>query len=367
MKKIKVTKKVLNEVGEFVKLKPRTAGEIQRHFNFKFSRTYTEAVIQKLCEHDSSFVYDKTISGLVMYKYSPRTVFRPPEDEFLHKKHVKILLISDIHAGGLQSQLLLLKNHIIPIAQEEKVDVVGIAGDITNGLKHLDYSRGQNIANTGRSQVKIAEEGLLPLIELNVPIYMRSGDHDDWQFTASGYDMVGQLVQNLNYHCLKKRRKELFHLVGFETNYQFEHDGLIVELLHPVKGATKSKSYGPQQYTEARLGEFISFLRGETTRGRSPHVSAYGQFHREIIFYYLDIIHVLIPGLQATTYWEFSKQLVHQVGAWILEVELASRDKKGPFLVSGYGRRYINLDMYVKPRTVEQLEEEWKRIALQQI
>lgn len=149
-----------------------------------------------------------------------------------------------------------------------------------------------------------------------------------------------------------------------ETDYQFRVGEAVMEQSHPSRGATRALSYGPQNMFEDRFAEFIGALRSGGTASGQPHAVFFGQFHREIVFFYGGTLHVLVPGLQLKTGWEHGKGLIHQVGAWVLEMELAKNEGSSFYNTTAFELRYIDLFGKTKKRSIRTLQSDLVQIAL---
>lgn len=354
---------LIERMSELVKEDSRTLGEMERELHLPKKRILE--LFDELSKGDPSFIYDEAGNQLVYNAIPRHNKFGHFEVKVEKKSSTKGLIFSDTHAGCLHAQLHLIGMAIKDAAQEEKPDYIAIPGDIHNGIKHADYARGGNILNTVDGQEALAFNAFSSLIDLGIPVFITSGDHDDWQWTMVGHNMVAALVEKLNYECIKRGKKPVFTYVSDETDYQFQSGEAVIELYHPVRGASRALSYGPQNIQEDRFPEFVREMRGEDNAVRQPHVIFYGQFHREIAFYYAGTVHVLVPGLQAKTHWERGKGLIHQVGAWIFDLEVVKTSKSNDYYnVSSFELRYINLWPKVRKHTIKQLESELVHLGM---
>lgn len=331
---------------------PKTEGELTRvlHINREAVREAIEAL-----KKEGYPISEDEISSRFFKELKPRTDFKtiPKERLYGSVKKLKQIKISDTHYAGLQNQPHLIP-FIIKVGDEEGVDGYVLVGDIHNGLKH-----GGNIVDTIRGQIKVA---FRVLIALNKTTYITPGDHDLWQWSATGADMVQDLVGQLNNELEKRGRQSLFHYIGEATDYRFKENGFVIELLHLSKGKSRGLSYSPQIIFEDRFGEFIKAARGETNSGQPDEIN-YGNWHVEIEFFQAGTIHRLVPGLQGPTSqtggWEHLKGLVHQYGFWLTEV---SKNKDGDIV--SFDSRYFDLTDMVEKHTVEELEDKLVEIAL---
>jgi biotin operon repressor len=334
-----------------IKASPRSIGELCRELHRR--EATIEASISKLREKGAPIVWNE-VANNYYYERIPAEKFStiPAEELYGDLVWIKAMLFSETHYGGLQAQPKVMPV-IRDLGAEYNADFNSHSGDVTNGGKHADYVwRLQNILNRPDDQIALA---VAAMGALDRPTFIRDGDHDTWGTT----DVVAAIVKALNDRRREQGLEPIFHHVTEDTDFQFEVKGFVWELEHLKKGKSRGFSYSPQLIFEDKLGEFVKHSLGEAGGYRQPNVHQYGQWHIEIIFYQGGTIHVLVPGLQAPTGWERSMGLVHQFGAWVLEV---ARNKRGN--VFAFDARYINLSAHMRKRTVKELSEKLIELAL---
>ncbi len=300
-------------------------------------------------------------SGLYSYYEPPRLSFEPiPKSDLYTDKILVEVAFSDTHIGGLYAQPHLF--HLInEIAKEEKADILTISGDIHNGLKHMDYNRGQNILNTSDLQIKAAVKAFI-IFEPPLQVFIRPGDHDMWQMALAGINMVQNLVSQLNDLRKIEGKDPNFHYIDSDNDNRFAFKGFIFELHHIESAQSRGLTTKEQYFHEDRLGRFIKDLRSDHKYGEpQPHAVRAGNWHREMNFFHAGTDFELVPGLQRSTGWELGKGIVHNVGAIVKKLAL---DKYGN--VFRVDRRYLDFSSEIKATKQKDFNQALMEFALKE-
>lgn len=308
----------------------------------------------------------KETSGMFILERGLRKRFSAiPKETLYTDRSIRKLGFSETHFGGRHSQ-----PHLVARLEEMRasgefgtIDVIDHAGDVFNGLRHKDYSRGANVLNTADSQHRAGVE-VMSIFE-STDVFIRPGDHDLWQFSDVGLDMVDRLVTELNLRRRAEGKPENFHYVGSDDFDQYEFRGFRTELKHIMSAQSRGLTTKAQYMTEDRLGDFVKAIRGEKMKKKvppglaMPHHIACGNWHREISFFHNGIAIDLYPGLQAPTAWEQGMGIVHKFGAKVITIGL---DKYGN--IFRYDVRYIDFSDELEVITSKQYEEALLALAL---
>lgn len=317
-----MTKKKKNgfrkEILDLLKKGPMRTGELERALN-KSVETIEE-MIRELQADGENIIWEERIKSYVL-KQGLRIAFDAVTKEVLYTDTcICTLGISETHFGGRHSQ-----PHFVPMAVEYviteefgKIDAACHYGDVCNGMKHEDYNRGENILNTADEQTEIAVE-VLGCFE-GIPVYTRPGDHDMWAYTKIGHDMVKRVVKDLNQLRQIAGKEPHFYYVGSDDGDQAVVKNFILEFKHITTAQSRGLTTKPQYMFEDRIGDFVKWMRGETSQehmAQPDHIGC-GNWHREISFFHGGTAIDLYPGFQGPTSWEKGMGIVHKFGAKII-------------------------------------------------
>ncbi|OGM97233.1 MAG: hypothetical protein A2817_02435 [Candidatus Yanofskybacteria bacterium RIFCSPHIGHO2_01_FULL_39_8b] len=353
------------KILDILKDHPAKVGELERGLNK--SRKTIESTILFLQKRGHQILWDEG-SRRYHLKQGLRTKFEPIAKDVLYTdKVVRKMGISETHIGGRHSQPHFVVLCVVCLRNREfgKIDLVCHYGDVHNGLKHQDYNRGENILNTVDLQVKAANE-VMGLFE-NIPVFIKSGDHDDWQMTAVGTNMVKNLVNGLNLKKQVAGQKPSFSYISPDNGDQIQFNGFVFEFKHITTAQSRGLTTKPQYMFEDRLGDFVKALREEDARDKGIHLNmlsqpdhiGFGNWHREISFFHGGTAMDLYPGFQASTGWEKSMGIVHKFGAKIITL---GKDKFGN--VFRYDVRYLDFSDEIVNITKSDLETALMSFAL---
>lgn len=331
------------EILDFLRSGPKRIGELERALN-KSPETIEETIeeMKSRGENIRWEARDKTY----YIKQGLRSRFEAvPKDVLYTENIIRKLGISETHIGGRHSQ-----PHFVPISaalaktgEFGKIDIVTHYGDVCNGLKHKDYSRGENILNTADEQIDAGIEVLGCYDDL--PVYVRPGDHDMWQYSDLGLNMVKWIIRVLNLLRQIQGKEPNFFYVGSDDSDQATVKGFIFEFKHIMSAQSRGLTTKSQYMFEDRIGDFVKELRGENSQehmAQPDHIGC-GNWHREISFFHGGTAIDLYPGFQASTSWEKDMGIVHKFGAKIVTLR---KDKHGNIFC--YDVRYLDFSSDIK-------------------
>jgi len=350
--------KVGSKILEMLK-RPTRLGELQRELNQ--SESAITLAIEQLVKKGHK-VFFRPVSGTYFLEQPIRTEFEAISKEVLYAGPViRKIGISETHFGGRHSQphFVALIQSMIKSGEFGKIDIVTHYGDVFNGLKHADYSRGSNILNTVKTQMRLGVTVML-CIE-GVPVYIRPGDHDMWQFTTAGIDMVSDLVDKLNLLRKSEGKEPNFHYISSDDNDQVEKNGFLFEFKHITSAQSRGLTTKAQYMFEDRMGDFVKALRGNggSKDTSQPHHIGFGNWHREISFFHGGTAMDLYPGFQEPTTWEQGMGIVHKFGAKIVTL---GKDKNGN--IFRYDVRYLDFTDVIEKITGKDLEDTLVNLSL---
>lgn len=359
MKKRNGNHELASKILETLNKRPAKLGELERAFNQ--SKNAVVLAIDFLKQKGHKVVF-KPVSGMYILEQAVRTKFEAIPKEVLYSgPTIRKVGMSETHIGGRHAQ-----PHFVPIiwamiksGEFGKIDLITHYGDVFNGLKHLDYSRGGNILNGVDLQVDAGIE-IFACLE-GMPVYIRPGDHDMWQFTTAGTNMVRNMIRILNLMRQVEKKEPNFNYVSSDNNDQIELNGFVFEFKHIMSAQSRGLTTKAQYMFEDRMGDFVKALRGNGSSKNiaQPHHIGFGNWHREISFFHGGTPMDLYPGFQESTDWEKNMGIVHKFGAKVVTL---GKDKNGN--IFRYDVRYIDLSDIIEKITGDDLENALKSLSL---
>lgn len=354
---------VANRVLGILKSRPAKIGELERALN-KSKKSINEG-LEYLRSRGHRIVH-RPVSGLYFLEQSVRARFDAVTKEVLYTNDiVRKLGMSETHIGGRHSQphfVAILCNGV-KTGEYGKIDGIDHYGDVFNGLKHPDYNRGGNILNTSDLQIEAGIRVFSCLEEL--PVFIRPGDHDMWQHTASGTNMVANMINQLNSIRRSEGKTANFYYVSSDENDQVVFKGFIFEYKHIMSAQSRGLTTKAQYMFEDRIGDFVKLLqlngrkKNKSSGLAQPDHIGFGNWHREISMFHGGTAMDLYPGFQESTDWEKNMGVVHKFGAKIVTL---SKDKDGN--VFRYDIRYLDLSDQIEKITSKDFGESLLAIAL---
>lgn len=359
MKKRNGNHELASKILETLNKRPAKIGELERAFNK--SKSAIVSAIDFLKQKGHKIVF-KPVSGMYFLEQTIRTKFEAIPKEVLYSgPTIRKIGMSETHFGGRHSQphFVIVICAAIKNGEFGKIELVTHYGDVFNGLKHLDYSRGGNILNGVDLQMRL---GILVMSCFEgVPVYIRPGDHDMWQHTTAGVNMVANLVEKLNLIRKTEGKKQNFHYVSSDNNDQIEFNGFTFEFKHIISAQSRGLTTKAQYMFEDRMGDFVKALRGNggSKNTAQPHHIGFGNWHREISFFHGGTAMDLYPGFQEPTDWEKNMGIVHKFGAKVITL---GKDKNGN--IFQYDVRYIDFTDIIEKITSNDLDDALLNLAL---
>ncbi len=217
------------------------------------------------------------------------------------QREFRLGVVSDTHSGSLWADSEVLED-IYDRFLAEGVSEVLHPGDITHGPGMRGY-RGHLY------EARPDCQGPDGVIEYTIETYPRrrgittrfiSGNHDDWEWQASGRDICKEIAdkrEDLDY--LGRSQADL--LIGPDQQTK-------LRLWHPSGGMAYARSYKAQKNVEAMLG------------GTKPHILLIGHYH-VAGWFAIRNVHTLLCGcVEWQTPYMARKSLQPEVGAYILDL-----------------------------------------------
>ena len=347
------------KILEILSKRPAKIGELERALNKSKSAVMSAIDLLKRKKHR---IVHKPVSGMYFLEQAVRVKFTAIPKEVLYSgPTIRKLGMSETHFGGRHSQphFIVALWAAIKSGEFGKTDLITHYGDVFNGLKHLDYSRGGNILNGVDTQIRLGTI-VMSCFE-GVPVYIRPGDHDMWQYTTAGVNMVANLVEKLNLMRKAEGKEPNFHYVSSDDNDQVETNGFIFEFKHIMSAQSRGLTTKAQYMFEDRMGDFVKALRdkGKLKNTAQPHHIGFGNWHREISFFHGGTAMDLYPGFQEPTDWEKNMGIVHKFGAKVITL---GKDKNGN--IFRYDVRYIDFTDIIEKITGNDLDDALLNLAL---
>lgn len=205
---------------------------------------------------------------------------------------------SDSHLGSKWQQLTYL-NEFYDICQSEGIKTVYHSGDITEGVKmrpgheHDVFLHGSDdqeeyvIANYPKRNGTTTE--------------FITGNHDHSSIKHSGHDIGKRIAE---------KRKDMKYL-GLSNAKVYLTPNCIIELNHPLDGASYALSYAIQKSIDSMTG------------GEKPNIFLNGHHHKSMYLPVYRNVHAFECGtFEAQTPWMRGKRIAANVGGWIIEIHV---------------------------------------------
>lgn len=210
--------------------------------------------------------------------------------------HIRIGIVSDTHLGSKYQQLSYLRETYGRF-EGSGVQEVYHVGDVLDGVDVYRGQHAEQFLHTYDEQIDYAVEHY-PRASFRTKVI--GGNHDLAGVRRGDSDPLRRLAS---------QRPDIEYLGPYSAWPQLSH--LLMYLLHPDGPAAYAISYKLQKIVESFEG------------GRKPHVLAVGHWH-QMAYFHSRNVHAFYPGtFQAQTEHERRKALQPQVGAVLLDIQVA--------------------------------------------
>jgi hypothetical protein len=219
------------------------------------------------------------------------------DEDWYGEKIIRFGVVSDNHLCSKWQQLTFL-NHLYDIFQSEGIATVYNSGDITDGFK-MRVGQEFDIFRYGADdQAQYVIENY-PKREGIITKFI-TGNHDISHIKNGGID-IGRIISN--------KREDMVYLGQLNAKVNITPN-CIVELNHPLDGASYALSYAPQKTIDAMSG------------GEKPNILLNGHHHKAFYMMYRNIHAYECGTTQAQTPWMRGKRIAANMGGWIIEVHV---------------------------------------------
>jgi predicted phosphodiesterase len=267
----------------------------------KKSKRVLEAEMQDLTEEGFQVVCTDN-------KYKLLKAIVPQDNKYIENWNgetvIKFGVVSDTHLCNKWQQLTFL-NTLYDIFQEEEIETVYHAGDLSDGYyrtrpSHI-YELIPGLAGVDAQAQYIIDK--YPQRE-NIVTKFITGNHDDTHIMNGGAN-IGKMIA--------KDRKDMIYL-GMNNAKVNLTPKCILEVNHPIDGAAYALSYTLQKLIDSMMG------------GEKPNILINGHHHKAMYLFYRNI-HAFEAGtIEAQTPFMHGKKLAAMMGGYIIEVHV---DKEG--------------------------------------
>ncbi len=224
-----------------------------------------------------------------------------PIHDFKSGDWVTIGVLSDTHLGSIYTNPQLVLD-AFEMFKEANVDMVVHAGDLTEGLSnrpghiyelsHIGYTAQKNHAIEIMGQWK------------DSPLYMISGNHDDWYVKGNGAYIVDDICQAIpNAEYLGSNEGSIY--LKSENGNKTE-----VRLWHGLDGSSYAISY--------RLQKLIESFSG----GAKPNVLIAGHVHKHGNFMIRNVHCISAGCIQGQSAWMRGKRLSAHTGFFVIKIKV---------------------------------------------
>lgn len=335
------------EILELVKWVPLSPGELSRRLNKPKKKVLEFVEHLKQCGYEITIPEDTdqvTLSIGLKDSYHSTGAYKRFGKKF------KFGAISDTHSGSKHQQPGLW-DKAYEVFSEEDVDFVAHGGDVTDGgggtgyrghakdvfIWEVDEQKTQMVDRYPRAK-KRKEPREVTLLFFNeekktheIITLVISGNHDDWDMSALGYDIVEQIC---------REREDLIYLGRLSG--RFECNGVRFKVLHPAGGQGYAKSYKPQRLIEGDISKHILALEGEDG---DVDILLLGNWHHYHFIHYMGTYSFTLPCLKTTDDFHETRGLTPFLGVVVVEITL---DKDGDIIA--ISPKFVNLAPFAKER-----------------
>jgi len=170
------------------------------------------------------------------------------------KKHIRIVLISDLHLGPVHD--LGYFRSIVKRANKERPDLVLITGDLIDA--------------------RLTNKMFAPINDLRAPVYFSPGNHEHY----AGLEDILKFLSRTKATPLLNKKVDLgeFELAGIDFDWSSKaFDGMIAKVAPSGKKYSILMSHGPPAFDAARKAGFDLTLSGHTHGGQFWPFTMFGR------------------------------------------------------------------------------------------
>lgn len=212
-------------------------------------------------------------------------------------KIIRFGAVSDSHLCSKWQQLTFL-NYLYDVFESEGINTVYNSGDLTEGFK-MRRGHEHEIFKFGADEQAQYVIDVYPQRQGIITKFI-TGNHDHSHIKNGGIDIGKQIAD---------KRKDMIYL-GMSNAKINITPNCIVELNHPLDGASYALSYAPQKTIDAMSG------------GQKPNILLNGHHHKIFYMMYRNIHAYECGTTQAQTPWMRGKRIAANVGGLIVEVHV---------------------------------------------
>lgn len=237
---------------------------------------------------------------------------------FAAKKHIDfrgaelaVGIVADTHLASTKCAFQFLHDSYDHF-EAEGIESVLHCGDVTDGSGERGYRGHQWEVLEGcmdwRGCLRYAHENYP--VRKGIRTYMIAGNHDLWEFDATGRDILHMLANGSSEPlCPLPPREDLVYL-GQELADVTLGPGVRIRLHHPGGGSAYAVSYKLQKAIEAMPG------------GDKPHMLLMGHYHQSCDLFLRNVKGIQVPGMQWRT--KFLQKHIREpvVGALIVRARI---------------------------------------------
>lgn len=219
------------------------------------------------------------------------------EEKWDGSKIIRFGAVSDVHFCSKYQQRTHLET-LYDIFRREGITTVYNAGDLTDGFKMRPGHEHEIFVHGADDQEQYVidnypkREGIVTKLIL--------GNHDGSHIKNGGHDIGVPIA---------KARPDMEYL-GMYNAKVYLTPNCVLEINHPLDGASYALSYTLQKYIDSMSG------------GEKPNILLNGHHHKAMYIFYRNV-HAFEAGtLCAQTPWMKGKRIAAHVGGWIIEVHV---------------------------------------------
>lgn len=218
-------------------------------------------------------------------------------EDWAGEKVIRFGVVSDTHLCSKWQQLTFL-NHLYDLFKSEGITKVYHSGDITEGCKMRRGHEYEIFKHGADEQAQYVIDNYPARDGMTTEFI--TGNHDASHIKNGGID-IGRMIA--------RGRKDMVYLGQSNAKINLTPN-CVLELSHPLDGASYALSYSTQKLIDAMSG------------GDKPNVLLNGHHHKALYMHYRNIHAFECGTTQAQTPWMRGKRLAAHVGGWIVEAHI---------------------------------------------
>jgi hypothetical protein len=259
---------------------------------YKISSRIVDATIEDL--KDNGYVIENIDNKLIICKNIIQKE-NTYDVNWNGERIIRFGVVSDTHIGSKYQQITHL-NTMYDIFEREGIKTVYHSGDISEG-EGMRQGHQYECFLHGADDIEQYIIKNYPK-RSDIKTYYITGNHDASTIKSCGHDM-GVLIA--------KQREDMFYLGMLNAKVNITPN-CVIELNHPLDGASYALSYSIQKYMDSMTG------------GEKPNLLINGHHHKAMSLFYRNIHAIEAGTFEAQSPWMKGKRIAANVGGYIITI-----------------------------------------------